>query len=53
LKGKEAELARLEAEEAIRLAEIKRAAEEALRLAEARSKARAVAANYSGARRVI
>jgi len=55
LKGKEAEFARLEAEEAVRLAEIKRAAEKTRRLAEARSKARAVAASrtYSAAPVII
>lgn len=40
LKGKEAEVAKLEAQEVARLAELRRAAEEALRVAETRSKAR-------------
>lgn len=47
LKGKEAELAQLEAQEAARLDALKRASEEALRLAEARSKARAAAASHT------
>jgi cell wall-associated NlpC family hydrolase len=53
LSGKEAELARLEAEEAARLDMLKRAAEETVRLAEVRGKANAAAGRTSVATTTI